>query len=143
MLNIGLPEFIVLAIVALLFVGPERLPEVARWIGRGMRRARLMLAELREELDGDHELDEVRRMSGELRSEIQGIAQEIRSVADPVRDAGAGLRQAGDDLRAEVRALSEAHAPPADHAPIDELDDDLETLAPLASPAAGPAEEQR
>ena len=43
MFDIGLPEFMVLAIVAMFVFGPDRLPDVARQAGRLLRQARNML----------------------------------------------------------------------------------------------------
>ena len=40
MLNIGTPELLVILIVALLVVGPQRLPELSRQLGRGLREFR-------------------------------------------------------------------------------------------------------
>ncbi|CAB4869570.1 unannotated protein [freshwater metagenome] len=45
--NIGAPELIVILVIALLVLGPKKLPEVGRSIGRGMR-------EFKESLSGDH-----------------------------------------------------------------------------------------
>ena len=50
MFDIGLPEFMVLAIVALFVFGPDRLPEVARQAGRMLRQARGMLSQARSQL---------------------------------------------------------------------------------------------
>ena len=50
MFDIGLPEFMVLAIVALFVFGPDRLPEVARQAGRMLRQVRLLLTQARSQL---------------------------------------------------------------------------------------------
>ncbi len=50
MFDIGLPEFLVLAVVALFVFGPDRLPEVARQAGKMLRSARQMLTQARSQL---------------------------------------------------------------------------------------------
>jgi sec-independent protein translocase protein TatA len=49
--NIGAPELIVILVIALLVLGPKKLPEVGRSVGRGMR-------EFRESLSGDDKDDD-------------------------------------------------------------------------------------
>src|SRR5215212_6483401 len=58
MLNIGPQELLVLLIVALLVVGPQRLPEFSRQIGRGLRELR----KLQDDVKGMVNLDEVKSM---------------------------------------------------------------------------------
>jgi sec-independent protein translocase protein TatB len=48
--DIGLSELMVIAFVAVLFVGPERLPDLARQAGRLMRQAKLLATGARDEL---------------------------------------------------------------------------------------------
>ncbi len=50
MFDIGLPEFMVLAVVAIFVFGPDRLPDVARQAGRMLRQARVMLTNARSQL---------------------------------------------------------------------------------------------
>ena len=50
MFDVGLPEFLVLAVVAIFVFGPDRLPEVARQAGRLVRQAREMVASARNQL---------------------------------------------------------------------------------------------
>ena len=49
--NVGAPELIVILVIALIVLGPKRLPEVGRSIGKGMR-------EFKESLSGDDERDD-------------------------------------------------------------------------------------
>jgi sec-independent protein translocase protein TatA len=50
--NVGAPELIVILVIALLVLGPKKLPEVGRSVGRGMR-------EFKESLSGDDKDDEI------------------------------------------------------------------------------------
>ena len=53
MFDIGLPEFMVLALVAIFVFGPDRLPDVARQAGLMLRQARVMLTNARTQLSDE------------------------------------------------------------------------------------------
>lgn len=62
MFNISPLEIMVLAVIALIVLGPQRLPEMARSVGRGMREFRAALTSDRDDEDGeDDEDDELER----------------------------------------------------------------------------------
>jgi sec-independent protein translocase protein TatB len=48
MLNIGTPELLLILVIALLVVGPQRLPDLARQIGRGLREFRKMQDDVKD-----------------------------------------------------------------------------------------------
>ena len=54
MFGVGLPEFAVIALVAVLVFGPDRLPELARQAGRMVRQVRRMANSARDELRAEH-----------------------------------------------------------------------------------------
>jgi sec-independent protein translocase protein TatA len=72
---IGLPEIILLGLVALILFGPKRLPEMGRGLGKGFR-------EFKDSIGGDHGLDEAKLdLPGELTA--APLAHEpITTVAD-------------------------------------------------------------
>lgn len=89
MFNVGVPELFVVAVLALLVFGPERLPELARntakFINRFRTEASRSIADLREAADlGDIE-EEVRAIRGELEGARDGIARSLREPADSLR----------------------------------------------------------
>jgi Tat protein translocase TatB subunit len=106
MFGIGIPELVVILVVALIVLGPQRLPEVARALGKG-------LAELRRATSGlTDELREATRMLDE-----DDRAMRHPSAKQPVRRPMRGAT--GENAGAE-RETAEAPEPPADEKKTDE-----------------------
>lgn len=55
--NLGWPELMIVAVLALVFLGPKRLPEVARQAGRWLRELRSLSGQFREEMRSGFGLD--------------------------------------------------------------------------------------
>jgi sec-independent protein translocase protein TatB len=67
--DVGFSELLLIALLALLLLGPERLPEVARAAGRGMAKLRNFVSNVKQDFDREMrgtELDELRRLKQEL-----------------------------------------------------------------------------
>ena len=80
MFDIGFSELVVIGVVALLVLGPERLPRLARDAGRWLGRARRYVNRVREEIDREVELSELRR----LRDEIEAVTCRWCGATDAV-----------------------------------------------------------
>lgn len=61
MFEVGFTEIVLILGIALLVLGPEKLPKLANQVGRWLGRARAMARQLREQLDQEVRLDEVER----------------------------------------------------------------------------------
>jgi sec-independent protein translocase protein TatB len=107
--DIGLPEFFILGVIALLVFGPERLPEVALQAGRLIRRLRGMAESARSELAAD--LEPHMRELSELR-ELNPRKMAKRYVLDPVNEDGTlkGLRGKGLLAPSETRGKAKGQA---------------------------------
>jgi sec-independent protein translocase protein TatA len=69
---IGMPEIILLGLVALLLFGPKKLPEMGRGLGKGLR-------EFKDSVSGDHHLDESKLDVSQV-----AIAAPVASDHEPV-----------------------------------------------------------
>lgn len=83
-------EIIIILLVALVVLGPERLPEIARKMGRWSVELRQAARDLRSGLEAE---------VGDLRSIRDDIEGPVKEVRNEVRDAGRHLDEATGDLR--------------------------------------------
>lgn len=104
-LGIGLPEVLVILIITLIVVGPERLPELAAQIGKVVRQIRQYAAEVtyqfRDEIDAltrEYEAmqQELKRTQEELRLIQEQINTDVQAVAEDIDDARKDVSQALD-----------------------------------------------
>jgi Tat protein translocase TatB subunit len=98
MFGLGLTELVVILVVALLFLGPEKLPEVARTLGRGLR--------------------ELRRASDDIRDTVSGTVNDaVRELrVPPARPAPPAPRE--DGAASVERTLAQAAQALGDPAPV-------------------------
>ena len=90
MFEVGFSEIALIAVVALIVLGPERLPRVARTAGALVRRARASWQNVKTEIERELEaedmkrgLDEARRAADEMRGEARATAADIEKSASP------------------------------------------------------------
>lgn len=107
MFDVGFSELLVIGVVALLVLGPERLPKLARDVGRWVGRARRYVNRVREEIDREVELSELRRLRDEIEAKAREATSDLDSTADAVEQA---VHATLDDV---AQPSSEAIAPPA------------------------------
>lgn len=137
--NIGLPELIFILLLAGLVMGPERIRQVARWLGKVTAQTQAISRAFVRQLDS--ELDAVEK--GELKaavSDIQSLQQEIEQLRRELRSApavlGRNVQQTTDEARSVMNGSRQAAVTPAD----DAGDSEAATAAP-ATASAAPAED--
>jgi sec-independent protein translocase protein TatB len=97
MFDIGFSEIVVIGVVALVVIGPERLPKTARTVGLLFGRLQRYVNEVKADISREMELDELRR----LKNEMQGAARDLEStVKSAANDMAAGVRSVESELHA-------------------------------------------
>jgi sec-independent protein translocase protein TatA len=87
--SIGMPELILIFIVALLVFGPKKLPELGKSLGRGLAEFKRASDDLKKTIEdeieqGKHEADSVRKQVAEVRSSLDPTVPNISVPAPPV-----------------------------------------------------------
>lgn len=115
MFEISFGEMLVIGAVALVFIGPEKLPKVARTVGAMIGRVQRYAAGVKADIQREIELDNLRRLEAELQDAGRTLMSEARAGIEPATEA---LQQAGrealDHLEPEPTV---AASPPPPSAP--------------------------
>ncbi len=95
MFDIGFAELVIIAIVGLLVIGPERLPGTIRtasaWLGRLRRGFNDIKREVQQELHNDAVMQELKRSGEQLKQEADSIGKEVQTAIDaPAKDPDKG-----------------------------------------------------
>jgi sec-independent protein translocase protein TatB len=105
MFDIGFSEIVVIAVVALIVIGPERLPKAARTLGHLFGRLQRYVNDVKADINREMELDELRK----LQQQVQSAAQEIEtSVSSAARDFEGEMRAVETDLNRAAEAPASA-----------------------------------
>jgi len=107
MFDVGFSEIVVIAVVALIVIGPERLPKVARTLGHMFGRLQRYVNEVKADINREMELEELRKLQAQVQSAAHDIEQSVTSAA---REVETGVRSVESQLN-EGATASEAQTP--------------------------------
>ena len=114
MFDIGFSEIVVIGVVALVVIGPERLPKTARTVGHLFGRLQRYVNDVKADINREMELDELRK----LQREMQGAAREFeQSVTSAAHEVQSGVRNVERELNEAGAAPAAGGAPAAQPAP--------------------------
>ncbi|HIE1100969.1 MULTISPECIES: Sec-independent protein translocase protein TatB [Stenotrophomonas] len=136
MFDIGFSELLVIAVVALVVLGPERLPKAARFAGLWVRRARNQWDSVKQELERELQAEEIKRQMQDVRQGMQDTENQLRASGEAIRREAQQAQQQGDDLVQEARAPAPAEVPPHLSEPVAADQAAAQEGAPPAASAA-------
>ncbi|MEC5386711.1 Sec-independent protein translocase protein TatB [Uliginosibacterium sp. H3] len=109
MFDVGFSELGVIGLVALIVIGPEQLPRVARTAGHLMGRLRRYVSDVKSDISREMELADLQRLSDEVKDSARSLETSIR---DQVAGVESDLQQsiASPDVFGETHQLAESPA---------------------------------
>ena len=114
MFDVGFSELILIAVIGLIVIGPERLPRVARTLGTLLGRAQRYFHDVKDEVNRELRVDELRRMQEQAMAEARVLDS---GIGDEARRIGGTLHEAVRDAEKAVTedpsgAQGSSHVPP-------------------------------
>ena len=117
MFDIGFQELVLIAVVALLVIGPERMPGLARKAGLWIGKARRFVSSVKEDIDRELAADQLKKIMEEQKKSVglHDIIEETRDTiddakkeylvknTDAVQDEADALKKSVDDLNSNDR----------------------------------------
>ena len=80
MIDLGISKLAVIGVIALIVIGPEKLPRVARMAGTLLGRAQRYINDVKSEVSREIELEELRKMQKDVVSAAQNVEQSIHQT---------------------------------------------------------------
>ena len=131
MFDVGLSEMMVIAVVALIVIGPERLPKVARTLGHLFGRMQRYVNDVKTDISREMELDELRK----LQANVQDAA---RSIEQSVNKEVSATETQFNDIAASATDAAPLPAVAAPTPPVAAPTPPVAEPVPAASPAPSP-----
>ena len=104
MFDVGFSELMVIGLVALIVIGPERLPRVARTLGILAGRLQRYVADVKADINREVELEELRKMKDSVQQTATSIEESVHSE---LNKAETDLNAAASSAAAETPKLPE------------------------------------
>lgn len=140
MFDIGFSELFVIGVVALIVLGPERLPRVARTAGHLLGRLQRYVAQVKADINREIELSELRKLQSSVEEAARSIEQTVKSEMDEAQSHLSEVESQLSKAEDEIRRATAAPVPEVHMGTLPQA----QTTAPLSAPethvAAAPAE---
>jgi len=110
-LDFGFDKIALIGAVALIVIGPEKLPRVARTVGTLLGKAQRYVADVKAEVNRSIELEELQKMKSQFETAARDVEQSVRQEVDSATQA---LNQTWQDVSGDVCSYEAAStiAPP-------------------------------
>lgn len=119
MFDIGFSELLVIGVVALVVIGPERLPKVARTLGHLLGRAQRYVNDVKADINREVQLDELKKLQSQVVESARTLEDSVRkeyetarsAVETPAQEAVAELNATTQQLASEAESAAASVKP--------------------------------
>lgn len=106
MFDIGFSELMVIGVVALIVIGPERLPKVARTLGHLLGRAQRYVNDVKSDINREIQLDELKKLQTQVTDSARALEDSVRKEYETARSAVEAPAQAAQAAVADLEATA-------------------------------------
>ena len=128
MFDISFSEMILIAVVALVVIGPERLPKVARAAGHLLGRVQRYVSDVKSDISREMQLDELKKLRAEIQDSARSVEQSLNREMQAARQA---MTQTAQAVSGDASTPAAANTQPSISS--------TEPTQPAAASAATPA----
>lgn len=119
---LSIPHLLIIFLVALIVLGPDKLPQVARALGKTMAEFRRITADFRTTIEGEvREMErqaEIRQATEAAKAEVNDALEAVGGVAHDVSQTGVDTLSQSDALSDSTRMVPETTLPPEPQEPV-------------------------
>lgn len=109
MFDAGFLEMLLIGVIALLVIGPDRLPGIASKVGRWIGKARAFVANTRSDIERELRTEEMRQLLNKQESEIRELRDIMQERTEGVRkemeEAGEQLKSSGNQVNSSLNQM--------------------------------------
>jgi sec-independent protein translocase protein TatB len=137
MFDIGFSELVVIAIVALIVIGPERLPKVARTLGHLLGRMQRYVNDVKADISREMELDELKKLQSSMEETARSFQQSVKEGVSSTESEMQKIAQEANPAPASEPAAAPESVPvPEARAPEPQLPLDLDPASRTGNKSA-------
>jgi sec-independent protein translocase protein TatB len=108
MFDVSFSELMLIGVIALVVIGPERLPKVARMAGQWLGKLNRYVAQVKQDIDRDIKLDELRKMQQDMKDTAQRYEILASQVSRQAEETVAGVEQAVVEETSQISKVMQA-----------------------------------
>jgi len=106
MFDVGFQELMLIFVILLIVVGPERLPKLARTLGLWIGKARTIVSSVKSEVEREIRVSELKQSLQE-----QAPTEEFRKLANQVKSINSDLKSTGKEIESSIQSAAEYNGP--------------------------------
>lgn len=113
MFDISFTELLVIGVIALIVLGPERLPKVARTVGHLLGRAQRYVSEVKTDIEREINLEEVNSIKNQVKEAAESVKASVtattKQISDPLEEARRAVNSFANETEKSVESAIQEH----------------------------------